>query len=299
MFVGLATLDLVHHVESIPSADQKVTASHQYIAAGGPAANAAVTFAALGGWATLVTSLGGHVLGRLAAADLGEYDVSVLDATPHRLDPPPVSSVAVDVRGSRAVSSVNGTGPVAAPTDLAALVVISDFVLVDGHHPGLAVPAARAAHERDVPVVLDGGSWKPAIEELLPFVDIAVCSADFAVPGARDAAAALLDRGVPVVVVTAGAAPVRWWAGGAGGEVEVPRVVAVDTAGAGDAFHGALLYALGQLPPGDGTGRLVRALTFAAAVASLRCGIPGPRAWLADPRLPELAGALRGVPTGG
>ena len=49
VFVGLATLDVIHRIAKAPAVNQKVTSTAQFVAAGGPAANAAVTFAALGG----------------------------------------------------------------------------------------------------------------------------------------------------------------------------------------------------------------------------------------------------------
>jgi sugar/nucleoside kinase (ribokinase family) len=56
LFVGLSTLDIVYRVAAPPGPDEKVQAAGQDLAAGGPATNAAVTFAALGGAATLGTS---------------------------------------------------------------------------------------------------------------------------------------------------------------------------------------------------------------------------------------------------
>lgn len=52
IFADLATLDVIHRIDAPPDPDQKITARAQFIAAGGPAANAAVTFSALGGDAT-------------------------------------------------------------------------------------------------------------------------------------------------------------------------------------------------------------------------------------------------------
>ena len=49
VFVGLTVLDVVHRVTALPGRNEKITALSQFLAAGGPAANAAVIFAALGG----------------------------------------------------------------------------------------------------------------------------------------------------------------------------------------------------------------------------------------------------------
>jgi sugar/nucleoside kinase (ribokinase family) len=220
--------------------------------------------------------------------------VLVRDAAPAGEHAPAISSVYVEERtGDRSVVSVNGaaTAPVPPPglgLDGARV------VLVDGHHPELALAAVRLARRHGVPVVLDGGSWKPVLEALLPLVDVAICSADFRAPGAAtsDAAAAdLRARGVPAVAVTRGGEPVRWWSGTEAGEVAVPRVRAVDTLGAGDTFHGAFCYALAAAP----RRALAAQLRFAAEVAAVRCGVAGLRAWLAEPAVRELAAAWRSV----
>ncbi|MGW3811065.1 PfkB family carbohydrate kinase [Micromonospora sp. NPDC005113] len=296
VFVGLTTLDTVYRVAALPAANEKIAALGQEFAAGGPAANAAVTFAALGGRATLVTALGGHVLARHAADELAGRGVQMVDAVPTVDLAPAVSSIyVIEATGDRSVVSVNGTAVQApAPGELGSIVARADVVLVDGHHSELAIAAARLARERAVPVVLDGGSWKPALEELLPLVDVAICSADFAVPGAAAEAGAItraLRRwGVSAAAVTHGGEPICWSWGDASGEVAVPRVAVRDTLGAGDAFHGAFAYSVAVAPAAMPAG----ALAFAAQVAALRCTVPGPRAWLALPALAELVSAMSG-----
>src|SRR5690348_14407025 len=79
IFVGLATLDVIHRIDEPPAVNQKITATAQFVAAGGPAANAAVTFAALGGGAVLVTALGTEPVADLVRSDLIEHGVDHLD----------------------------------------------------------------------------------------------------------------------------------------------------------------------------------------------------------------------------
>lgn len=275
LFTGLATLDLVHTLQQPLGPNEKAVALRQDIAAGGPAANAAVTFAALGGQAVLITALGAHPLARFAAAELTSRAVRVIDAAPEATDAPAVSAVRVVAEtGERSVSSVNAAFVQASPpVEVAELAGTAEVVLVDGHHPRLALAAARAARAAHVPVLLDAGSWKPVLTELLPLVAAAICSAQFAAVSTVDAVHA---AGVRWVAVTRGADPIEWSTGESSGVIDVPQVPARDTLGAGDAFHGAAAFGLA-----DGAS-WPDALRFAAEVASLRVQHPGPRAWLTE-----------------
>ncbi|MBD0342574.1 MAG: sugar kinase, partial [Microcoleus sp. Co-bin12] len=65
LFLGLGTLDLVYLAVGPPGENQKVVASDCTIAAGGPAANAAVTFSYLGNAAVWAGVLGTHAIAQL------------------------------------------------------------------------------------------------------------------------------------------------------------------------------------------------------------------------------------------
>lgn len=298
LFVGLCVLDVIQSVERVPGADEKVAALRQTVAAGGPATNAAATFAALGGDAVLVTGVGRHPLadgirGDLAGVGGGTGSVRLVDAEAERTSPPSVSSVWVTAStGERAVVSTNAVGSaLTPPPGLADLVGEADVVLVDGHHMDVARLAAGRARELGRVVVLDGGSWKDGTDALLRDVDIAVCSTAFRPPEAGgDVVAYLLDRGVRFAAVSRGALPILWGARGESGtgsvvrgEVAVPADVrVVDTVGAGDVLHGALAHAVAEWRsdrPWE-HGAFVAALRFAAETASRSCEAFGTRDWM-------------------
>lgn len=267
--VGLCTIDLVQRVGSLPEPGQKVQSSSVELAAGGPAANAAVAVAALGGTARLTTVLGSHPLARLAFQDLTACGVEVTDVLPYRVAPPAVSAVSVrESDGERTVVSHNAAGVAAvADVDLSGAGVL----LLDGHHPELALRAARAARERGVPVVLDAGSWKPVLAELLALVDVCACSASFRAPA---------EPACPVVIRTAGPDPVRWSAAGESGEVAVPAAEVRDTVGAGDVWHGAAALAVARLGRVPGPADLPELIGYANRAAAVRIGHDGARSWV-------------------
>lgn len=265
LLAGLCTVDVVQRVREFPEPGQKVQSGSVSVAAGGPATNAAVTVAALGGRAVLLTALGAHPLAELARADLLECGVEVSDVLPSHSGPPAVSAVTVRERdGERTVVSHNAEAVPQVPEPEALPDVAA--VLVDGHHPELALAAARWGRQQGRPVVVDAGSWKPVFSELLPLADIVACSARFRAP--RGALS-----GVRTLITTAGAEPVRWSSGGESGSVAVPAVTARDTLGAGDVWHGALMTKVGRLD-------LPRLIEFANTVAAERVRHAGPRSWL-------------------
>lgn len=278
VFAGLTTLDVVQHVERLPERDEKVTSTEQFLAAGGPAANAAVTFAALGGSAVLVTALGSGPAADVARADLRAHAVRVVEV-PVESGDTPVSSVLVERRsGERSVAGTDATA--LRPTTTSPITSYgADVVLLDCHHPELAEAVLDA--ER-APAVVDAGRWKEPMRRLLPRAQTVIASAGFRTPDAPDSAASareLLRMGVPTVLTTHGPNPVRWLDGGTRGSVTPPRVTAVDTLGAGDAFHGAYCLQVAAGPP-DVPDRIAAA----ARVAALRTTVAGPRAWLRELR---------------
>ena len=284
-FIGLTTLDVVHRAEAPPSANEKITATRQDVAAGGPAANAAVVARALGIGAHLVSALRGSAVAGAARADLEMAGVQVVDVAPeHQLA---VSAILVDGRtGARAVTSPDAGGTDPSPPDFSALPDPA-VVLIDGHYPHLALAAARVARERGALVVLDAGRWRPVFAELIGLADLVAASADFTLPDGARGPGALVAAGAGAGVVTDGARPVRYVVGADEGQVAVPAVPVADTLGAGDAFHGGLVTRLARQRLRDGApgeplpvDALHDALQYAVGVASHRVQHVGPRSYL-------------------
>lgn len=278
IFVGLSTIDVVYRVDKLPAPDTKIAAQTQDVYVGGPATNAAIAFAHLGGSPSLVAAVGRHALADVIRKDVESRSVRLVDLTPEFAEPPTVSSVTVDAAGRRNVVSANGGRITAPQADAdAQLVEKASVVLVDGHFMQACQAWAAAAHARGTPVVFDGGSWKEGTEELLAGVSMAICSADFRPPGCANEEKTvryLKQRGVKHVAITHGAEPVLFESGSSSGTLKVPQVEAVDTMGAGDIFHGAFCFFVSI---GHG---FVEALAEAAQIASESCRYQGTREWM-------------------
>jgi sugar/nucleoside kinase (ribokinase family) len=268
-FVGLCTLDILYLVDAPPAVNEKIVARRQEVFAGGPATNAAVAFAALGGAAGLQAAVGTHAATSIMRDDLQRHGVMLNDLAAGFDDAPSISSVLICAEtGERSVVSANATRlPCSADGLDRSAIAASQLLLVDGHNLPAAIEAARLARAHGVVTVLDGGSWKPGLEALVEWIDIAICSENFRSP---------VELNVPRVAVTHGPKPIAMLDRGQSGEIEVPAVRAVDTLGAGDIFHGAFCHAF--LTGGDFSA----ALAAAARVAARSTTAFGTRAWIAE-----------------
>jgi sugar/nucleoside kinase (ribokinase family) len=284
LFIGLCTFDIIQSVMRIPGPNEKATALRQVVAAGGPATNAAVAFAHLGGHASLITAVGTHALSRGMHADLQLAEVEVIDADVNESESPTVSSIMVIAdSGERSVVSVNASGrSVKPPPQLNAMVSSVHTILIDGHHPDLVLSAARAASRYQRLCILDGGSWKDNMPDLLPLTDIAICSADFHPPGistTHETLNYLLHSGVTWAAITNGAKPIIFAGPDVHSEIAVPFVNVVDTLGAGDIFHGAFAYAVSHASTVNKSS-FIAAIEVATRVAAYSCQSFGTRTWM-------------------
>lgn len=143
------------------------------------------------------------------------------------------------------------------------------MILIDGHYPDLALDVLAKAAPGTPATVIDLGSWKPWLPDLLPQCQFAISSASFRIPGAESqqaSVAALLAYGIEFVAFSNGADPIVWHDDRGHTGTIMPNHVAVrSTNGAGDILHGAfaLLLARGETP--------VNALAQAAKIASRSC----------------------------
>ncbi|BAZ12246.1 putative sugar kinase [Calothrix sp. NIES-4071] len=285
LFVGLITLDLIYLASSPPQNNQKLVALDYTVAAGGPATNAAVAFSHLGGKVELLGVLGSHPMTQLIRTDLEKYQVTITDLEASFQNPPPVSSIIVtQTTGQRAVISINAIKTQASPTASKDILenleantdTYIDIIMIDGHQIEVSYQIAQLAKAKNIPVVIDGGSWKPGFEKILPFVDFAICSANFHPPNCRteqDTFAYLEQMGIPNIAITHGEQPISCFIEKEIFTINVPSIQPTDTLGAGDIFHGAFCYYILQYS-------FTEALSLSAKVAARSCQYFGTRRWL-------------------
>jgi ribokinase len=259
---------------------------------GGPVSTALVALARLGARTAYIGVLGddahGQALGAMFAAEGVDCTRLRWAAGCHSQ----VCVILVEQRtGRRSILCHRPNCPSPALDDADfALVASARALHLDGHHMYDAIQAAQFARSRGILVSLDANRPREGLGQLLPHVDLLIASGPFAsaFTGLKDPseAAEILHRiGPRIVVVTQGERGCIWVSEGERGTSPGFPVKAVDTTGAGDAFHGAFLF--GHLKGWP----LAQSAEFANAVAAINCTRLGGRSGL--PTLPRVIQFLR------
>ncbi|MEU5163683.1 ribokinase [Streptomyces sp. NPDC020875] len=285
--LGSSNMDLVTYVDRAPRRGETVTGRAFRTVPGGKGANQAVAAARAGGTVAMIGAVGTDPYGpRLRhTLEASGVDTDLL----HTADGPSgTAHVVVDDEGGNAIVVVpgaNGSVTALGPGD-EALIATADTLLLQLELPlSAVVEAAGTARRHGVRTVLTPAPARPLPPPLLATTDLLVPNEHEAtlLTGLTDpdaAADALLGR-VPRVVITLGARGCLYAdRDGTRLTVPAPRVTAVDTTAAGDAFTGALAVALGE-------GRPVEAaLRWATCAAAICVGREG--ASVSMPYRPEI-----------
>lgn len=290
LFIGLNTVDIQFVVDRYPEINTKTLVEKNSIFTGGPATNAAITFSNLGGNAALTTYIGNHSFTELVTGELRTYNVKLYDAAKSKTASPIISSIITSGdTGDRTIFTIdpervnkNFNGDVRIFKDICKSELQSnDIILIDCFYIEGAIIIAREAKKLSIPVVIDGGSWKNGMEDLLDFTDIAICSESFYPPGlvtVKEVFEFLSLRNCKKIAITRGEKPILYKDENDYGEIRVPEINAVDTLGAGDIFHGAFcFYFLKE-------NNFAEALKKAAVIAAESCRYFGTRKWISKLR---------------
>jgi sulfofructose kinase len=268
--LGIATLDYVYSVETMPTRGEKYRSRGLAVVGGGCAGNASVAVARLGGACWLATRLADDLTGDQIVADLLAEGIDTGFARRVAGLRSPVSAILVDAQGERMVISYSDP---AMPEDVAwlprHLPEGAGAVLADTRWGEGALAALKLARAAGVPGVLDGDR-KPPHPDLVGTASHVAFSQQALreISGEEDPRIGLarLAAGAPAwLAVTLGKEGVLFVEGGEVRHSPAFAVETVDTLGAGDVWHGAFALALaeGQDEPA--------AIRFASAAAAIKC----------------------------
>lgn len=281
---GSINVDLVARVQRLPHAGETLAGQSFAMLPGGKGANQALSASRAGSDVRLFGCVGRA--DRLAAVALRELVHSSIDVTGvSECDASTgVALIHVDAKGENCITVVAGANAHARASQVPDAILSRDTVVLMQLELPIDEVArlARGARSRGARIVLNAAPATRLPPGLLDDTDVLVVNESEAITLARGTVTNVHDAALHLasmsrtVVVTCGAAGALYVHHGKLSIQRAPRIEAVDTVGAGDAFTGALAAALDR---GDDFATAVRQ---GVAAGSLACLTPGAQSSLPD-----------------
>ncbi len=267
MVTGVAVVDFIFKIKSMPKEPEKYRAEEAYVSGGGIAANAAVCISRLGGHATLIARLGKDEIGGIIKNQLIADGVLVDRIKEYKDNRSSFSSVYIDKTGERQI--VNFRDPLL-PEDSAWIKDIEehDVYLADTRWNQGAIETMKLAKKYNRPGVLDAEDTvtaeaiKIASHVAFSSYGLKKFTKESNLKKALSYVCKITDAWV---CVTNGDKGVFFLQNNLLENVPAPKIQAKETLGAGDVWHGAFSLGLAE-----GKNE-VDSIKFANLVASLKC----------------------------
>ncbi len=277
--MGYTAIDYLGIIPRFPVENLKLELLNLEIEGGGPAATAAVTAGRLGLSVSFIGKVGDDPAGSSMLDRLKEEGIDISSVSVEKGGRSQFAFIMVDaVTAARTILWTRGSiGPLERGAVDRDMISSCRGLLVDSLEPVAALEAVKVAGECGIPVVIDAGTLREGVREILPYCDYIVASETFAGQiskgrGIEKALREIYSFGPSAAVVTLGERGCAALSAEGMIEVEGFRVDAVDTTGAGDVFHGAFIFAMLQ------GWDLEKICIFSNAVAAMKCRRPGGRA---------------------
>jgi len=290
--VGSSNTDMVIKMERLPKPGETLLGGDFIKAAGGKGANQAVAAARLGGEVTLVARVGSDIFGSEAVENFRKDGIDVEHVSVDPDNPSGIALIFVDDNGENCIAVASSANNHLSPSDAqraADQITNADVLLMQLETPLDTVQAAaEIAQKNGVPVILNPAPARELDDELLKYISVITPNeselelltgkkvTDAA--SAELAARVLLDRGVKTVIVTLGAQGAFLLSEDLATMIPSTEIKALDTTAAGDAFNGALAFALAQGMP---LPEAVRFSNMTGALSATKLG--------AQPSMPTFA----------
>lgn len=275
--IGTTVVDRVVVIDEYPAQDTKSEIRRSWVQVGGPVPVALSTSAAFGVETRLLSRWADDPDGLFIQTTLASRKIDLQFVCSH----PDWQSGSAQVwlsekDGTRTIAFSRGTFPPLAADDVSDELLEGCSILhLDGWASQAAIPAAIKMKEKGGAVVLDAGSVKPGLHELLPHVDVLIASKLFrnafrqcsASPCSQTSDQRNLpsEFGVPTVVTTNGQEGATLYGEDKTHHVQGHKVAVVDSNGAGDIFSGAVLYGMAQ------GWSMIKVVEFANKTAAESC----------------------------
>lgn len=281
LVIGSINMDLVMRTPRLPNAGETLVGGTFSIVPGGKGANQAAAASRLGNQVRMIGAVGEDEFGTSALENLRRQGVSASDIRKVPSISTGVAMILVDEAGENTIVVASGANHCVEPELIAASSLDwADVIVLQCEIPLHTVASTvHQARERGKIVILNAAPAVPDLPAEALQVDYLIVNEQEAIAltgviiGRPDdallAAADLCQRGAKHAIVTLGADGCTFQAPSGNGHIPAPKIEAVDTTAAGDAFVGALASAIGR---GMALPEVLRYANSAGALAATVLG---------------------------
>ncbi|QFT34269.1 Ribokinase [Labrenzia sp. THAF82] len=275
---GSINLDLVVAVPRLPRAGETVSGPDHQMFPGGKGANQALAARRAGSAVTMISAVGQDAFADLALRNLRQADVDLsgIRSLPGTTG---IALIGIDPAGENQIIVASGTNARVDAEWLSEVLIPNGILLLQGEIPFTenvtSMQMAKAEGSRVIwnPAPVPEGNLRDALEATDVLVvnesEAALIAASLGLAGEPEAFLAHFASDGHVAVVTQGSQGIVADDGNGPVRIGAPKIEAVDTTGAGDAFCGALASALDRNIP------FPRALREGIAAGALACTVTG------------------------
>lgn len=280
---GSFNVDIVAKVQRFPKDGESLIAKETTFGPGGKGANQALAAHRAGAKVHFVTKVGDDQFKQFA---INHLESSGMDSyTLYQSNSAATGSAVIYVNdaGENIIAICPGANEQITNEEVAKLLPYiseSQVLLVQLENNFDATKGVvQLARGLNVQVILNPAPYSPAVEELLPYIDLvtpneteasAMSGIDITdINSAKEAAKVIHNKGAKKVIITMGGQGVIIFDGETTSHIPAFSAVVVDTTGAGDAFNGALCASIANKK------NLTQAALYATAFASLAVELEG------------------------
>jgi len=281
--IGSLNMDLVVQTHHIPRPGETIHGNDFQTIPGGKGANQAAAAARLGADVAMVGRVGNDDFGPVLLRNMEKQGVDVSHVTLDETASSGIALITIDANGENTIVVAPGANGNVSSQDLAKgdeLLAKARYLIMQFEVPLPTVAkAVKMAQARGVRVILNPAPAYPVDDTFLDGVYCLVVNETEAelmtkisvqdLDQATQAAQKLLDKRIPVVVVTLGEQGALLTTKELVAHIPAQKVQVVDTTAAGDAFVGGLTNALLQDMP------LVEAVRYATCAGTLATTVLG------------------------
>ena len=175
----MATFDITFELEKHPGTNEKCFAKDFIGSGGGPASNASIAVARLGGKSYFIGYLGNDLFGDVHIKELKKNKVNV-DYIKRGYSDTKLSVILAKPDGQRTVVTYKEKTPFIEKIKFDIDKINPKAIIFDGHEPIISKKIAIIANKKKIPVILDAGSLHDGIISLIPYTTYLIASEKFA-----------------------------------------------------------------------------------------------------------------------